>query len=73
MAIFHVSKIIANVILFISLQSLTDFYGFQEEITKQISIMKNLDLTIDHNKGSTVRDVLKIPKALKDLLHEYGK
>ena len=38
---------------------------------KQISVMKELDLTIDHNEESTVRDVLKIPKALKDLLLEY--
>ncbi|CAG8632934.1 1028_t:CDS:10, partial [Paraglomus brasilianum] len=40
---------------------------FHEEVTKQMSIMKKIDL-IDHNEESTVRDVLKIPKALKDLL-----
>jgi len=46
------------------------FYDFQEEITDQISIMKNLDFTINYNEESTVRDVLKIPKALKDLLEK---
>ncbi|CAH1761202.1 5828_t:CDS:2, partial [Entrophospora sp. SA101] len=46
---------------------------FHEEIMKQISIMKNLDLIVDHNGRNIVRDVLKIPKSLKDLLLEYGK
>nr|CAG8632375.1 10750_t:CDS:10 [Entrophospora candida] len=41
---------------------------FHEEIMKQISIMKNLDLIVDNNGRNIVRDVLKIPKALKDLL-----
>ncbi|CAB4426900.1 unnamed protein product [Rhizophagus irregularis] len=46
---------------------------FHEEITDQISIMKNLDFTINYNnynEESTVRDVLKIPKVLKDLLEK---
>ncbi|RHZ80426.1 hypothetical protein Glove_136g134 [Diversispora epigaea] len=46
---------------------------FHEEITKQISIMKNLDLVIDHNGGNTVRDVLRIPNSLKDILPGYEK
>ncbi|CAB5375495.1 unnamed protein product [Rhizophagus irregularis] len=39
-----------------------------EEITKQISIMKDFDLAVHHNGKSIVRDVLKIPKGLKELL-----
>ncbi|CAG8462679.1 6132_t:CDS:2 [Diversispora eburnea] len=50
-----------------------DFYGFQEEITKKILIMKDLDLTIDHNEGNKVRDVLKIPKSLKNIPPKYAK
>ncbi|CAG8620633.1 4907_t:CDS:2 [Paraglomus occultum] len=48
-------------------EPLMGFCGFQEEVVKQISIMKNLDFISDH-EGSMVRDVLKIPKALNDLL-----
>ncbi|CAG8639966.1 11684_t:CDS:2, partial [Diversispora eburnea] len=43
---------------------------FHEEVARQISIMKNLDLAIDYDggNGNTVRDVLRIPKSLKDIL-----
>ncbi|CAG8488742.1 4827_t:CDS:2 [Paraglomus occultum] len=65
---------IATKIKVFSLQGNPLYDGdFHEEITKQISVMENLDLTIDYNEGGTVRDVLKIPKPLKDLLREYGK
>jgi len=43
-----------------------------EEITKQILIMKDLDLIVDRNEKNIVRDVLKIPHALKELF-EYRK
>ncbi|CAJ0756141.1 14548_t:CDS:2 [Entrophospora sp. SA101] len=38
------------------------------EFMKQLSIMQELDFTINRNEGVTVRDVLRIPKSLKDLL-----
>ncbi|RIA89291.1 hypothetical protein C1645_825056 [Glomus cerebriforme] len=41
-----------------------------KEITKQILIMKDLDLIVDYNGKNTVQDVLKISKALKKL---FGK
>ena len=66
MAILHVSKIMHHIVLLIFLVT-HNILRFQEEIMKQISIMKNLDLIINH-EGSMVRDVLKVPKALKDLL-----
>ncbi|KAG9296316.1 hypothetical protein G9A89_014908 [Geosiphon pyriformis] len=42
----------------------------QNEIMKQISIMQKLDFIIANYQGTKVRDVLKIPKALGDLLRQ---
>jgi len=41
---------------------------FHDEFMKQLSIMQELDFIINYDEGDTVRDVLKIPKSLQDLL-----
>ncbi|CAG8544870.1 25232_t:CDS:2 [Cetraspora pellucida] len=43
---------------------------FHDEIVEQISIMQNLDMDINYYQGRLVRDVLDIPKGLKDLLQQ---
>ncbi|RHZ71775.1 hypothetical protein Glove_253g29 [Diversispora epigaea] len=50
---------------------------FHDEFIKQLSVMQKLDLNINNNEGNKVRDVLKIPKSLRDLLkkdnlHNYN-
>ncbi|CAG8696427.1 11670_t:CDS:10, partial [Funneliformis caledonium] len=41
---------------------------FHDEFMKQLSIMQELDFTINYGGRDTVRNVLKIPKSLQDLL-----
>ncbi|RUP41882.1 hypothetical protein BC936DRAFT_138290 [Jimgerdemannia flammicorona] len=50
------------------LQLVDFFYGFQDEVTEQVSLMKKLDIMADDYQGQSVRDVLAIPKSLHDVL-----
>ncbi|CAG8835572.1 29547_t:CDS:2, partial [Gigaspora margarita] len=43
---------------------------FHDEFIKQLAIMQELDLNINHSERVTIRDVLKIPKSLQDILEE---
>ncbi|CAI2166289.1 20677_t:CDS:2 [Funneliformis geosporum] len=43
---------------------------FHKEVMNQISLIQELDLKVDHYKGKSVRSVLKIPMALKELLQK---
>src|SRR4051812_35727565 len=61
MTLFHVSN---YAYYFLSLKETF----FQDEYMKQLSILQELDFMISHDNEFTVRDVLKIPKSLRDLL-----
>ena len=66
MSIFHISKVVH--IVYHSLGHQQCFCDFQNEFMDQIKLMQDLDLNINHYKEKSVRSVVRIPIALKDLL-----